>query len=191
MPIEFEHPIVAEIETKELEIGAAQMKRIWDIAAVANSQIKTGKAKQFPRSDQLKNEQKAKLNERIKMALQNQGIIVVHHGQFALVLDATQNAYYQIEGIDASRILSGRNKRLKTKALSGKPNANISFEKDSAWINVYLDNNAFSHLLYGPDYPGEIPLIYEIPKDPKTPIVLFGYKDASSNNRLFLEESAA
>ncbi len=190
MPIELENPIVADIDKKDVEIDAPKMRQIWDVANVANTQIDTGIKRQFPKVDQLDDRQKKRLNERIKDTLINQGVIVVHHGLFAIILDASQNAYYQIGAIEAARVLSGKTTSLKTKALSGKPSAKISFDEKSAWINIYLDQNGFSHELYGPDHPNDIPLIYELPKGQNTPIILFGF-NPYTKDALFLEKSVA
>lgn len=190
MPIELDNPIVIDIGKKNVEIDVLKMKRIWDVVDVANVQIDTGTKKQFPRVDHLDDRQKTRLNERIKDTLANQGVVVVHHGLFAIILDASQNAYYQIGAIEAARVLSGKAVSLKTKALSGKPSAKISFDEKSAWINIYLGQNGFSHELYGPDHPNDIPLIYELPKGQSTPIILFGFNPYTKDT-LFLEKSVA
>lgn len=190
MPIELDNPIVVDIEKKDVEIDTLKMRRIWDVVNVANIQIDAGTKRQFPRVDHLDENQKTRLNERIKDALVNQGVVVVHHGSFAIILDAFQNAYYQIDAIGAARVLSGKTASLKTIAFSGKPSAKISFDEKSAWINVYLDQNSFSHELYGPEHPNDIPLIYELPKGQNTPIILFGF-NPYAKDALFLEKSVA
>jgi hypothetical protein len=190
MSIELDNPFVEEIIKKEIAIDATKMRRLWKVSSCANSQIGTAGKNQFPRIDRISDKKKTKLNEHIKSALENQSTLVVHHGTFSIVLDSAQSAYYQIDDIDAQRVLSGRVGLLKTPALSGKLNANISFDANSAWINIYLDHNSFSHLLYGPDQPNDIPLIFEITKDQNPPTILFGF-NPHAKNVLFLEKSVA
>ncbi|MEK7581246.1 MAG: hypothetical protein AAB512_03100 [Patescibacteria group bacterium] len=189
MPTELDRPIILEIDQNELEIDSSHVKQIWDVARVANLQIDAAAGNQFPKANRLTDIQKSKLNNRIKDVFDNQNTLVVRYGTFAVVLDSAQGAYYQIDDLEARRVLSGKSSSLKTKAFSGKPSANISFDDASAWINVSLDQKSFAHELYGPDYP-DVPLIYEVPTGPEPPILLFGFNPYAKYS-LYLEKSVA
>jgi hypothetical protein len=190
MSIETGNPVIEEIPQKEVEIDYAKMSAIWNATLATNITSLTDRKKPPPRIARLNSGQKSWLNERIKQTLSQQDILVVMHGDFAIVLDGQENAYYVIENAEAKSVLSKKGRPLKTQALSGKLAAGISFEKESAQLNVYIDNNAFSHLLYGLDLPQEIPLIYQVQSKQNTSVILFGFNPYALSS-FFLGNSAA
>lgn len=159
MLVEIDRRFSEELPKKEIKIDRARLGRIWT------------KSDDIETSDQA-TESLSELNEKISQAIDSKSVLVVKYKDIAIVLDAAQDSFYQIEAHEAWPVLHGELKKLKVDGLAGTLSAKVHANENMGLLDVNIGPYSFIKFLYSSSHP-ESPTIYEIKLQQDSPVVLF------------------